>query len=357
MDRRPIRVLSVLLVALAGCSFLYDSHKTTYETVQADPHHDTELAEAEHAKALEIMNGGSLCKSCDPAKAEEHLQQALVADVTYGPAHNSLATLYLRQCKFYLAAWEFQYAAKLMPDRFEPLYNLGLVYESTDKLDRAIEFYTMAFSIAPRNPNVLESLVRARLRNGETVADVRELLKEILFYETRPVWIAWARDELGLAPEKLAQIHVPATPTPVDERSPDRGPTALPVPPAPDATPTVSPKVAPRLPLPDHAVSSTDGAAGGLSSERGPAESSGPSGEPLLIPVGRPKRTVSHLSNQPFLAGPDAAWTDERPAQTKTAFPPTGTQSSAMDPGSGRIHYSDDESDSGPAIQKTMDRP
>jgi hypothetical protein len=31
-----------------------------------------------------------------------------------GPAHNNLGIVYYRQKKYYLAAWEFQYAAKLM---------------------------------------------------------------------------------------------------------------------------------------------------------------------------------------------------------------------------------------------------
>jgi hypothetical protein len=31
-----------------------------------------------------------------------------------GPAHNNLGIVYYRRKKYYLAAWEFQYAARLM---------------------------------------------------------------------------------------------------------------------------------------------------------------------------------------------------------------------------------------------------
>ncbi len=119
-----------------------------------------------------------------------------MADVTYGPAHNTLGMLYLKQHKLYLAAWEFEYANKQMPERFEPLYNLALVYEAADKLDRAIEYASMAFSIAPRNADVMETLIRTRLRNGESIEEVRPLVKEVLFYETRPSWVCWAKEQL-----------------------------------------------------------------------------------------------------------------------------------------------------------------
>ncbi len=158
MDRRHplLWILSAALAVFCGCNVFHEAHDPHYETVQADPRHETAVAEDEHAQALKFLNKCPGCERCDLVKAEEHLQKALVADVTYGPAHNTLGMLYLRQRRLYLAAWEFEYAQRLMSDRFEPLYNLGLVYEAADKLDRAIEFYSMAFSISPRTPDVLE---------------------------------------------------------------------------------------------------------------------------------------------------------------------------------------------------------
>jgi hypothetical protein len=284
MDLRRFSALcsSIALAVCAGCGSLQEAHKLQYETVQADPRHETAVAEAEHAKALKILNEPGCCTGSNPCKAEEHLQKALVADVTYGPAHNTLGMLYLRQHRLYLAAWEFEYAQRLMSDRFEPLYNLGLVYEAADKLERAIEFYSMAFSLSPRTPDVLESLARARLRNGEPLADVRPLLKEIVFYETRPAWVCWAKDRLGLEPERFAQGDSPATPLPAKDRRTNRSQKPVPEPPVPDDSQGPPPKVA--LPNTTKQLSSTKNPASDVFSElTQPDSTDAPASAPLAI--------------------------------------------------------------------------
>jgi Tfp pilus assembly protein PilF len=294
-------VHSLLCAALlaCGCSALHETQKTQYVTVQADGQHDTVLAEAEHAKAVDYLCGRTCGGACDLAKAEEHLQQALVADVTYGPAHNTLGMLYLKQHKLYLAAWEFEYANKQMPERFEPLYNLALVYEAADKLDRAIEYASMAFSIAPRNADVMETLIRTRLRNGESLEEVRPLVKEVLFYETRPSWVCWAKEQLSRAPENPARLPVgPPAPGEVPPPEPLFKDGALP--PAPRDTP--SPKVA-QPNLPNQATSSTGPVLDGpvleaAQSEHGAATTSTtPSNQPLLI-SGRPPSSVAQPGAQ-----------------------------------------------------------
>lgn len=307
MDRWhfPACILGISLAAISGCNSFQETQKPQYETVQADPRHETAVAEAEHAKALKFLNGSSACKGCDPAKAEEHLQKALVADVTYGPAHNTLGMLYLRQRRLYLAAWEFEYAQKLMPERFEPLYNLGLVYEAADKLERAIEFYSMAFSISPRTPDVLESLARARLRNGESLANVRPLLKEVLFYDTRPVWVCWAKDRLELAPEETVQNDLPPTPSPASDRRSSNPHMRPPEPPLPDQSPDIAPKVA--APNPAHQLSSTSGVRNDVFSDFDqPDSTDAPASDPLAIGVDGHRRR-SDTSVTPAAADVEAS--------------------------------------------------
>ena len=306
-------VPATVCVALAagGCATFRATEKTHYETVQADAQHDTQLAEAEHAKAIDYLSGHSCGGACDLVKAEEHLQQALVADVTYGPAHNTLGMLYLKQRKLYLAAWEFEYANKLMPERFEPLFNLALVYESADKLDRAIEYASMAFSMDPRNPNVLETLIRTRLRNGDPVEEVRPLIQVVLFYESRPAWVCWATEQLmaaclkipaakrHFAPSRLHGREVPP-PEPLLKQCAD---------PQLHDSPAQPPKVA-RPNLLDRATSSTwppccDGA---LLSEAAQSDSSAaakpdtPLNQPLLI-SGRPPSQVRQADADQTSAG------------------------------------------------------
>jgi hypothetical protein len=278
--------MCIALVA-SGCAALRETKATHYETVQADGQHDTQTAEAEHAKAIEYLSGQK-CSGCDFVKAEEHLQKALVADVTYGPAHNTLGMLYLKQRRLYLAAWEFEYANKLMPERFEPIFNLALVYESADKLDRAIEYASMAFSISPRNPDVLETLIRTRMRNGDPIEEVRPLMKEVLFYETRANWVCWAKEQLSRAPENPGRNSQFVPPAPGEVPPPEPLLKHRSEPHSPDDAPTQPPKVA-RPILPDRATSSTDPVRDGLflqaaqSDPLATAKSDTPANQPLLI--------------------------------------------------------------------------
>jgi hypothetical protein len=333
--RLIILLLSAALAAGSGCSLFEEAHKPQqYETVQADPRHETAVAEAEHAKALKILNEPSCCTGCNPCKAEEHLQKALVADVTYGPAHNTLGMLYLRQRKLYLAAWEFEYAQRLMPDRFEPVYNLGLVYEAADKLDRAIEFYSIAFSLSPRTPQVLESLARARLRNGEPIASVRPLLQEILFYETRPVWVCWAKDRLGLTPEKSVQNDFSPPPLPATDRRTNKSRERVPDPPIPDNSVAPAPKVANSNPK-NQLSSATDVRNDVFSDLAEPGSSDAPASVPLPVTAtGNPRvannaiapttprsGTASSVSATAAEGWPEAADPPQTPAATIPASP------------------------------------
>jgi Tfp pilus assembly protein PilF len=102
------------------------------------------------------------------AVAEKLFQQALASDVRFGPAHHSLGVLYFWQNKLYLAAWEFEYAARLMPDRYEPLNNLGLVYEAAGKYDDAKMYYSLARQKAELQPQVIGNQARIAMRSGLT---------------------------------------------------------------------------------------------------------------------------------------------------------------------------------------------
>ena len=107
-----------------------------------------------------------LISNCYIAEAEQCLHQSLLADVSFGPAHNTLGKLYFDQKKFYLAAWEFEYAMKTMPNRAEPVNNLGLVYEMVEQTDEAVVHYQKAVDLEPGNPQYVGNLIRARIRRG-----------------------------------------------------------------------------------------------------------------------------------------------------------------------------------------------
>jgi Flp pilus assembly protein TadD len=171
----------------------------TYETVAAgDERGDSAKAEQHNAKAVGMLERGDL------PGAEKELKDALAADVMCGPAHNNLGKVYFHQGKLYLAAWEFQYAMKLMPNTPEPRNNLGLVFESAGKLDDAVASYDEAMRLEPDNVQFIGNLARARVRRGDRDADVRELLDKLVMRETRPDWADWARGQLATMDAKTA---------------------------------------------------------------------------------------------------------------------------------------------------------
>jgi len=135
--------------------------------------------------------------------AETALQQALAADIMFGPAHNNLGKVYYHQKKLYLAAWEFEYAAKLMPHQAEPKNNIGLIFETAGKWNDAVDNYTDAMAIEPDNPELIGNAARARIHRGDTGPQVSDLLNKLVMIDTRPEWVAWARKRLVLMSRAL----------------------------------------------------------------------------------------------------------------------------------------------------------
>src|SRR5207302_136282 len=94
----------------------------------------------------------------------EALKAALEADVMYGPAHNNLGIVYMKQGKpLYDAAWEFEKAIKLMPHQPETRNNLGLVLEQAGKLSEATDAFMRAHEMEPDNPEYIANLANLRI--------------------------------------------------------------------------------------------------------------------------------------------------------------------------------------------------
>jgi len=180
-----------VLIFLGSCASTNQSAERD-STVAKDPHRDSDLARKQTDQATALIDQGKW------TEAETSLHQALDADVMYGPAHNNLGTVYLHQNNLYSAAWEFQYAAKLMPYSPQPRSNLGLVLEQAGKLDEAIDSYEQAVKIEPDNPQFVGNDARARIRRGDRDQKVRELLAKLSLIDTRPDWAQWARERLVL---------------------------------------------------------------------------------------------------------------------------------------------------------------
>lgn len=191
MDR-ALWIFVFLIMTVSGCARIHGPKQINYRTVEERPHGDSVTARKKHQRALKWMN------ACHYVKAEQCLQEALIADVSFGPAHNSLGKLYFDQKKFYLAAWEFEHAMKTMPGRSEPVNNLGLVFESVGQLDKAIANYQQAVEMAPTNAQYLGNLLRARIQRGDRTSDLRGQLDQLIFLDERTDWVDWAKGQLVL---------------------------------------------------------------------------------------------------------------------------------------------------------------
>ncbi len=206
---RPITaMIAVTAIALlAGCQWHRPASPTAagYETRPKDPRRYTEAAKQHYARGVQLLKDGQV------DQAEKVFQDALSADLFFGPAHNNLGTIYLRQKKYYLAAWEFQYAEKLMPNQAEPRNNLGLVYEAVGKLDDAAKSYEQALDLEPENPRIAGNLARVYVRSNRVDDKTRKLLEAVVMKDTRPDWIEWARERLALMGKSRPTTTAPSS--------------------------------------------------------------------------------------------------------------------------------------------------
>jgi Tfp pilus assembly protein PilF len=245
-------VLAAAALLGSGCARWQDKQPANYVTVPADTGHDTAEARKNYNAARKLMQKHLSGKECDFAGAEKKLQEALTADVRFGPAHHSLGVLYFWQKKHYLAAWEFEYAARLMPDRFEPLNNLGLVYESAGKYEQAKTFYGLAREKTRNNPDVIANLARASYRSGTKVDEMRPLLEDVLATNPQPEWQRWAAELMGMNPPSSLTVSPETIDSVLSQpESESQSVEELPLiaPPAPDArVPVLLPAVPLSLP-------------------------------------------------------------------------------------------------------------
>ncbi len=198
--------IPLLVVAAAGVMFTggcASNHSAAkdYKTRVDDPRRNSDVAREENAKAADLIDKG------DYAGAEPLLRDALTADIGCGPAHNNLGKVYYHDKRLYLAAWEFEYATKLMPNQPEPRNNLGLVFESVGKLDDAVKYYGQAMGLEPDNGQFIGNLARARVRRGDGGEPVRDLLGKLVLRDERPEWVAWARRRLALMPRASESVE------------------------------------------------------------------------------------------------------------------------------------------------------
>ena len=180
MTGRLVRVL-VLSAAFLSCA-----------TGKRDgPYQPAREADRNTEQARQLNAEAALVLELEPQRAEELLTQALTADLYFGPAHNNLGALYLRQDKLYEAAHEFEWARKLMPGSPEPRINLALTMERAGKNQEALEAFESALVLAPEFVPGLQGYAALRVRMGLEGQETDRLLDELSLRASEKPWRDW----------------------------------------------------------------------------------------------------------------------------------------------------------------------
>ncbi len=187
---RLLLIMAFAVVAVSGCGTIFKTGQGSITTAK-DVHRDTEAAKTYTVSANKHLKRGDL------DDAQKGYIRALEADPLYGPAHNGMGLVYYQQEKLYLAACEFQKASALLPDRAEPLNNIGLVMMAAMKYPEAIEWFERAIKLDGNNPDIIANLASAYIHTGRKDDRTRQLLSDLVLHGQKPQWVAWAREHLA----------------------------------------------------------------------------------------------------------------------------------------------------------------
>ena len=175
--------LAVLLLIVVGCQA--PKGPATKDDVRRS-------AEAEQL----TRNAADLIDS-DAEAAEALLQEALAADLFFGPAHNNLGVLHLRRGNLYEAASEFEWARKLMPGHPDPRLNLAITLEKAGRSDDALSTYTAALEVYPDYLPAVQGLASLSIRAGKEDARLPGWLQAIALRSEDPKWREWSLRHLA----------------------------------------------------------------------------------------------------------------------------------------------------------------
>ena len=143
----------------------------------------------------------------DWEEAERQIASAAAADGRNAHAWIALGVLRSRCGRPFEAASAFHRASQLVPNRPEPHFNLGSIFESAGHYTRAIEEYEKALNLAPNDIHVMENLTRCHIRSGIATDEASEWLHRALLLEDRPDWRSWLKSQIIRSPSAARVEH------------------------------------------------------------------------------------------------------------------------------------------------------
>jgi Tfp pilus assembly protein PilF len=183
---RPWTASSSLVVAiLAAC-----------QSTSLSPYRTPAAASRSTVEAEALSRRGADLMEQDPAGAETTLCDALSKDLFFGPAHNNLGVVYLKQRKLYEAANEFEWARKLMPGHPDPRVNLAITLELAGRVDEALASYGAALEVYTDYLPAIEGLASLTVRAVKKDERLVGWLDTIALHGESNSWRDWARVQL-----------------------------------------------------------------------------------------------------------------------------------------------------------------
>jgi len=179
--------LACLASVLGACA---GNHATEPYHVPSAISRDPSAAQRLTLQAADIIDS-------DPQQARQLLEAALTADLYFGPAHNDLGVLCLKQDQLYEAANEFEWARKLMPGHPDPRLNLALTLERAGRIEEALATYDTALEVYPDHIPTMQALARLQVRARKTDDRTTRMMREIALAGESPQWRDWARGQLA----------------------------------------------------------------------------------------------------------------------------------------------------------------
>lgn len=185
---RLIIVMLCLLWCMSGCQ--HSRHQAAKAVAD-----EVKSRQQKHERSKDLYDEGLVAyRASNFERAHKKLRRAVAEDDRHGSAWLALGVVEYQQSRHFAAAEAFDRAARLLPTRFEPRFNLGTVFESVGRYAKAIDHYQAALKLTPDNVEVMENLARCYIKTNQNLEDAKELLDRALASEHRPKWRRWIQE-------------------------------------------------------------------------------------------------------------------------------------------------------------------
>ena len=205
-DFQKLFLLGLAASLLIGSSACRPEARSPSEVIKAELA-ARQVRQAESAQL--VQKALRAYEDCENEKARKYLQQAIAADDRNVHAWMGLGAVEYKDDHLFEAAKAFDKAGYLASTRYEPLFNLGLVYERAGLCRKATQAYEAALKRDPDQVEVMENLARCYITSRSQPEKTFELVKRALELEMRPEWLRWLEAQ-------LERLNRPVAAAPVD---------------------------------------------------------------------------------------------------------------------------------------------